>query len=93
MSKCDRYTLAQEPWAELKGLGWDGELREGMGREEEGVEVSKRPEQGNRFSCVFLMFYEVFRDRHAKQPLKHRFFMHPRAPGGPRGFPDVPGGS
>ena len=33
MSKRDEYTLAQEPWAELKGLGWDGELREGMGRE------------------------------------------------------------
>ena len=39
VSKCDEYTLVQEPCAELKGLGWDGELREGMGREERGSTV------------------------------------------------------
>ena len=39
MSKRDEYTLVQEPWAELRGLGWDGELREGMAREKGGSRV------------------------------------------------------
>ena len=45
------------------------------------VEVSKRPEQGNRFMCVFHVFYNVFRDRHAKKLIKQLFFMHPRVLG------------